>query len=255
MSAALTAAGVPLHVVGRPPFLVGVLDVANDTDRRVSLGRHEQSLRAEDGAVVRARLHFVGRAHPNARTRVPVHLFVDAATPPGLYRTEVDVGGTRHPVEVRVLPSQGVDVTPNVVRMHAAAGAPIESELVAYNCGNVEHVLAKHAVVFFEESHWVGRALVFALREADPSEGAQRYLDRVLHELLTTMGPTTTLHLDAPVPTLPPGAATVVRLSATLPAELAKGRTYVATFALAGSDVRIEIDVNGAANSTKRRPE
>jgi hypothetical protein len=68
------------------------------------------------------------------------------------------------------------------------------------------------------------------------------------------MGPTTTIRIEPPGAALPPGAQTVVRIAATLPAELAKGRTYVATFALAGTDVRIEIDVDGAANSTKRRP-
>ena len=153
-------------------------------------------------------------------------------------------------------PKRALHVRPSFVRLKAAAGAEISAELIVLESAATSRTGSRpRAVVFFEESYWVGRALVFALREADADEGVQRYLDRVVHELRATMAPTTTIvYLHPASEHLAPGQETMVRIAATLPVELAKGRTYVATFALAGTDVRIEIDVNGAANSTKRRP-
>jgi hypothetical protein len=248
------AAGEPLRLTGKPPLLVGALDYANDTPESVRLDRREASFRSAQGGEAHGSLRFVGRALPHARTRVPVHLMVGAGTPPGVYSTEVDVGGTVRPVEARVLERLGVRVVPNLVQLRAAAGERIEADLVVANEGNVEQTLPRHAVVFFEEANWVGRALVFALRDAEPDEGVQRYLDRVVRELCTTMAGTTTLDFDAPAAALQPGAETVVHLSATLPDALVKSRTYVAFFTFAGRLVHIEVAVNGAANSTKRRP-
>ncbi|MDP9106610.1 MAG: hypothetical protein M3N49_11845 [Candidatus Eremiobacteraeota bacterium] len=250
-----TAAVAPVRLIGKPPVLVGTLDHANDTDESIRLDRREASLRAADGgAEVRGSLRFIGRAHPKTRTRMPVHLVVDEGTPPGLYSTEIDVGGTTRPVEVRVLERLGVRVSPSLVQLRTAAGAKIDADLVVSNNGNVEQALPQRAVVFFEEANWVGRALVFALRDADAQEGVQRYLDRVVRELRTTMAGTTTLEFTAPVETLAPGAETVVHLSATLPDALVKARTYVAFYTFAGRLLHIEVVVNGAANSTKRRP-
>lgn len=249
------AGEAPLLLAGRPPLLFGMLEVANDGEKRLALGRRSVSLRnAQGGPAVAARVHFLGGVRPHESARLPVHVVVDSGTPPGTYTTDVEVGGVSRLVELRVLERAGVTVTPGLVQFTAAAGEEIATELLISNHGNVRHALGRRAVVFFEESHWVGRALVFALREADADEGAQRYLDRVVHELVTTMAPTTTLHLEPGADHVEPGEQTLVRLSATLPAELIKGRTYLASFTYAGTDVCIEIVVNGAANSHKRRP-
>jgi hypothetical protein len=256
VSAAQTGAAVaPALLIGAPPLITGTIDVVNETAESARIPRARVVLDPGGGGTgVPGALRVQGRALPGMRSRLDVYLTVEAGTPPGTYHTELDALGAKRPVDVRVLEHVDVRVTPSSIQVRAAAGEAIAADLVVTNHGNVEQTLPRAAVVFFEESAWLGRSLVFALRDTGADEGWQRYGDHLVHELRTTMAETTAVQLTAPVASLPPGGETLVHLAATLPGSLAKGRTYLAFFSFAGTHVEIEAIVNGAANSTKRRP-
>jgi hypothetical protein len=250
---AIVAADATVRLVGAPPSLTGTVLVANETEPAMMVETLEASLHADDGTALPGTLRIVGRAASKARGRVRIQLVVGVMTPPGIYRGEAVVNGALRPVEARVLELRRASIAPSTVSLRAPAGAAIETELIATNDGNVPYELPKSVAAWFEETDWLGEALVIALRDTGAQEGVQAYLDRVVHTLRNSMGGTTTLTVAADA-ALAPGAQTVIRLSGTVPSELIEGRSYVASLSLAGGTVSIEVDVTPAVNSTKRRP-
>ena len=254
----MTAGAAPgadaLRLSGRPPLLAGSVVVANDTDRPLSLASQEMSLRAEDGTALHGALSFIGFAGPKEAASVPVHLVVDSSTPPGRYHGVVQVGEIRQPLDVTVLDVVKVTVSPRVVRLGAAAGEAVAAELSVSNDGNVPQELAKEVTIEYEEPDSAGRAISVAVRETAAGEGGLAYLDRFVRELRAATYVRSTAKVDTASATLAPGSQALVRISTTVPAELAAGSSYHGSFTFAGAVVLLEIGVTTAANSTKRRP-
>lgn len=242
----------PLVFSGTPPLLGGEIELINESDQRVAPKHLEAHFDREHG--IHADLRVPGRLAANSRTRVRAQLVIDRATPPGTYHASVRAGTQTAAATVHVYPSRGATVSPGVLQFSGASGDHIELAVSLTNRGNVTHTLPKTGVIFFEESNWVGRSLVFALREAAADEGVQPYLDRVLHELVGSMAGTTTVTIGAPQRTLEPGVTLHATLTFTLPERLAKGRTYDTWLAIAGTRITFELLCNGSANSLLRRP-
>jgi hypothetical protein len=128
-------ASASLVVTGPPGQLRTTVTVENTADRQVAVR----------GAV----LHGVGEAPApggvaalipaGSTATVPVSFSVDAATPPGEYAAELEVGGARRTAVVRVEPHFSMRVSPR--RVLAAPGRQ-DVELVVTNEGNLEVTVA-----------------------------------------------------------------------------------------------------------------
>jgi hypothetical protein len=235
---------------GMPPLLLADLDVHNLTGRRIRLGAVDARLAHSER---RYRVRMPGRLEPDARAHVRARLRVECSIPPGTHQATIRVGDQDQPIELRVLESPVVVATPAILRVAGASGDVVEASLFLESRGNVAFTIQSARPVFFEETDWVGRALVDALRESDQKDGFQRYLDRFFHELRATMAHTTTVEISAPVRSLAPGAVVEVQLVMTLPAGLHKGRTYAAFLDICGARLNLELACNGSIGSNVRR--
>jgi hypothetical protein len=242
----------PLVFSGTPPLLNGDVELINDSDQKIAPKGLDTEFGPEHG--IHADLRIPGRLAARSRTRVRAQFIVDRDTRPGTYEGTVRAGSQTAPATVHVYERKAAGIAPTVLQFAGAPGDHVELHASLTNNGNAPQALPKNGVVFFEETNWVGRSLVFALRDASAGEGMQRYLDRVLHELVHTMASTTTVTINAPQRTIEPGSTFQLRLAFTLPDRLTKGRTYSAWLPLAGTRVTFELQCNGAANSTLRRP-
>jgi uncharacterized membrane protein len=175
-------------------------------------------------------------------------------TPPGNYTVDLSCGDQRETAVVHVFEKLGVEVEPDVIRVRGAGGDVVEVLLVITNRGNVSETLRDLVLVFLEEQNWVGRSLVYALRETKAEEGHQSYLDRVVGELKATLASPARLTLRGDVSEIHPRERREVRAEIKLPDQLVKGRTYEGSAAFMSGELSLEVECNGNSNSTKRRP-
>jgi hypothetical protein len=248
--------GGPLIFSGVPPIVAGDLELANPTDEKVKV-RAIQVAGHEDPAIARfglSELRVGVRLAPNERTRAHAHFLIDPQTPPGTYTAELSYGGEQQRIVVHVFEKVDLRVEPEVIRLRGAGGDVLNQLVILRNRGNVTETLRDLALVFLEERDWVGRSLVYALRETKQGEGHQAYFDRVIEELRSTIARPARVTIQGEVRDLRPGDTAEVGLEITLPRELKTGRTYVGSTPFMSGALSFEIECNGAVNSTRRRP-
>lgn len=246
----------PFIFSGVPPLCTGDLELVNDSDEKVKV-RAIEVVGHEDQAVATlglGELRVGARLAPHDRTRAHAHFLLDPRTPPGSYRANLSCGSQREPVVVHVFEKLDLDVEPGVIRLLGAGGDVLTALVVITNRGNVTETLRDLALVFLEERNWVGRSMVYALRETKADEGHQAYFDRLVRELQATISRSARVTLRGEVSEIHPGETREVRLEITLPEELIKGRTYVGSTPFMSSELFFEVECSGASNSTKRRP-
>jgi hypothetical protein len=244
----------PFVFAGEPPVCTGDVELINGSDERakvraIPVVSRGDARRAQLGV---NELRLAMRLSPGARARVPAHLVVDPHTPPGTYEAHLALGGQSQRVVVHVFEKRSLEVKPRVVRLTGARGSVHSAVVVVTNRGNVGETLRELALVFLEERAWVGRSLVYALRETGADEGVQGYLDRVTRELRATIARPARVTLRGEVPELPPGATREIGLEITLPNELIKGRTYGGSTRFMSGTLVFEVECNGAGDPKGR---
>ena len=246
----------PFIFSGVPPILTGEIDLSNPSDEKIKV-RSIPVVRQKGAAAKRialTELRVGARLAPKQRVRASAHILIDPTTPPGSYSAEISLGADSRPIVAHVFENGDIQVDPPRIRLRGAAGDVLTTVVVVSNRGNVAETLRDVALVFLEERDWVGRSLVYALRDVDESGGHQAYLDQLLHEMKTTIARPAKVIVSADRDVLQPGETAEVRVEMALPGELIKGRTYIGSTPLMSGKLSFEVEANGAINSTKRRP-
>jgi hypothetical protein len=246
----------PFIFSGVPPLCVGDLDLINESDEKVRVraipvvGHKDQAL----SNLGFSELRVGTRLPPHHRTRARAFFLVNPYTPPGTYTADLSCGSQNEPVIVHVWENLGLRVEPSEIRLRGAGGDVLTTVAVITNEGNVTETLPDHALVFLEERNWVGRSLVFALRETNAEDGHQTYFDRVVRELKVSLARPARVNLRSEVSEFRPSETHEIELEITLPAELVKGRIYFGSTKFMSSKLILKVECNGASNSTIRRP-
>jgi hypothetical protein len=246
----------PFIFSGVPPLCVGAIDLINESDEKVrvrripvvgpkyealsSLGLHE--------------LRVASALPPHQRMKARAFFRVAPYTPPGTYTADLSCGSQHEPVIVHVWERAGLQVDPGEIRLRGAAGEVLSTKVVVTNESNATQTCRDIALVFLEERNWVGRSLVFALRETKEDEGYQAYLDRVVRELKVSLTRPARVTIRTGFSELQPGESRELELEITLPAELVKGRTYFGSTKFMSGKLIFRVECNGASESTRRRP-
>ncbi|MGH7499350.1 MAG: hypothetical protein ACREL3_10920 [Gemmatimonadales bacterium] len=241
---------------GKPPFLSGDLELINHSSEKLKV-RTIRTLPGKAGAASAPSLgdvRLAARLAPGERSRVRAHLMVDPSTPAGTYTARLDLGPRSEEITVQVFEKHAIVLAPNKVSLRGAPGDVLTHPLIISNRGNVTHTVPPVALVHLEERDWLGRSLVYALREMDPEEGHQGYLDRVIREIKSTDIPPVPVTIVGNADTIQPGGTIEVGLELTVPERSIKGRTYVRSITFMTSTLTFQLDCNGAAHSKKRRP-
>jgi hypothetical protein len=248
--------GGPFIFSGVPPILTGEIDLTNPSNEKVKVrsipvvGRKDRSAKS----IGLTELLVGARLAPKQRLRASAQILIDPSTPPGSYSAEVSLGGESKPIVAHVFENAHIHVEPSVIRLRGAGGDVLTSLTVVSNRGNVTETMRDVALVFLEERNWVGRSLVYALREVAEDDGHQAYFDRVVHELRTTNAGPAKVSISGDHDVLRPGETAEVNVEITLPKELIKGRTYIGSTPFMSGKLSFEVEANGSINSTKRRP-
>ena len=246
----------PFIFSGVPPVLTGEIDLSNPSDEKIKV-RSIPVVRQERGSaksITLNELRVGARLAPKQRMRASAHILIDPSTPPGSYSAEVSLGTDSRPIVAHVFENGDIQVDPPRIRLRGAAGDVLSSLVVVSNRGNVAETLRDVALVFLEERSWVGRSLVYALRDVDEADDHGTYLDRLLHEMKSSIARPAKVSVSADRDVLRPGETAEVRVEIALPGELIKGRTYIGSTPLMSGQLSFEIEANGSINSTKRRP-
>ena len=246
----------PFIFSGVPPILTGEIELSNPSDEKIKV-RSIPVVRQKGGSaksIALTELQVGARLAPKQRMRASAHILIDPSTPPGSYSAEVSLGTGSRPIVAHVFENGDIQIDPPRIRLRGAAGDVLTSLAVVSNRGNVAETLRDVALVFLEERDWVGRSLVYALRDVDEAGDHQAYLDRLLHEMKTTIARPAKVSVSANRDVLRPGETTEVKVEIALPVELIKGRTYIGSTPLMSGKLSFEVEANGSINSTKRRP-
>jgi hypothetical protein len=244
----------PFIFSGVPPLCTGEIELLSASHDKVKI-RSIAVVGRDKSPLLGAGDLRVGTAlAPGERKRVAAHLLVEPHTAPGSYTVDLSCGDQSEPAVVHVFEKLGVEIEPDVIHLRGAGGDVVEALVVITNHGNVSETLRDLALVFLEEQNWVGRSMVYALRETTADEGHQSYLDRVVRELRSSMARPARVSLRGEIPEIQPGERREVRLEIKLPDELVKGRRYEGSTAFMSGELSFEVECNGSGNSTKRRP-
>lgn len=246
----------PFIFGGVPPICAGDLELINASDEKVKV-RTIPVIGYKDSAASKfglAELMVGVRLAPRDRTRARAHFILDPHTPPGTYTADISCGSQREPVVVHVWEKQSLRISPDEIRLRGAGGDLLSTLILITNEGNVTETMRDLALVFLEERNWVGRSLVYALRETGAEEGHQAYLDRLTREMRVTLARPARITRRSDDSELRPGETREVELEIALPAELIKGRAYFGQIPFMSGELFFEVECNGAQNSTKRRP-
>jgi hypothetical protein len=247
----------PFIFSGKPPICRGNLILGNTTKDTVRIRALATDPRGDPQL---ARLGFgqiqvQQRLTAGALRAVPARFQIDPQTAPGIYRTSISNGKEQQPIIVHVQENPALNVSPSRIQLRGAGGDRLSHTLIIHNPGNVAHTLEETAMVWLEERDWVGRTLVYALRESTHEENHQAFLDRLLETFRQSMLPAVPVTLKFDASELRPGDTRVVELALTLPGDrMLKGRTYRGFIKLLGKRMWIEVACNGSPKSTKRRP-
>ncbi len=246
----------PFIFSGLPPLCVGAIDLINESDEKVRvrripvLGHKDEAL----SSLGLDELRVATPLPPRQRTRARAFFRVDPYTPPGTYTADLSCGDQHEKVIVRVWEKVSLRVDPGEIRLRGAAGETLSTIVVVRNEANTIQTHRDVALVFLEERNWIGRSLVFALRETKEEEGHQACLDRVLHELKISLARPARVMVRTEFSELHPGETRELDVEITLPAELVKGRMYFGSTNFMGGKLNFKVECNGPQNSTKRRP-
>ncbi|MGH3116971.1 MAG: hypothetical protein ACRDQ2_07620 [Gaiellales bacterium] len=246
----------PFIFSGVPPICVGELELVNHSEDKVKVRAipvvgHQDETVASLGL---GKLRVGARLAPRDRMRVSAHFLVDPRTPSGRYTADLACAGQREPVVIHVFESLGLEVEPGTIELRGAGGDLLRTPLVVTNRGNVTETVPELRLVFLEERNWIGRSLVFALRESTEDEGHEAFLDRVVRELRATVARPARVTLSGTASEIRPGDKRELELEIALPAELIKGRTYTGSTPFMSSKLFFKVECNGTSTSTKRRP-
>lgn len=246
----------PFIMSGVPPMCSGELEIINTSDEKVKVRAIAAIPTAREALAVRGlgELRLAARMAPRDRARVHAHFLVDPYMPPGKYTADLACGDQREQVVVHVFEKREIRVAPDRLPFRGTGGDILSHVLLITNHGNVTHTVPPLALVHLEERDWVGRSLVYALRQMEEGEGHHAYLDRLVREMRATDQRPARVTFHAEPPEIHPGETREIRLEIALPETLIKGRTYVRVLPFMSTELLFEVECNGAPQSSKRRP-
>ena len=131
-------------------------------------------------------------------------------------------------MEATVFEQSALLISPGHIRIRGRAGDCVSVPITISNEGNVPVALRDVGMVWLRERDWIGRTLVYALRETQEGDTYEDFANRLLHDfrraIVSPARIQLTPTLDGP---LAVGQCLTRTLDVTLPQGLQKGRLYM----------------------------
>jgi hypothetical protein len=246
----LKDAGRPLVLVGPPRGVRGEIVVRNPGDEKVIIrqplmraiaaeGRGKQAKAAALRDTALALRRIVVR--PGQERQVPIALALDATTPPGTYRAELDLDGELRKVILHVVEDLSFSLEPRDLVIPNRPGAKIDKRIVITNSGNVSLSVKTIGAIVLDEELVHCRALRGAITDVgrtmknlDDFVVALGHRYHALYDKLV-------LKVQNDPTTVEPGETAVVDLTISLPDKLEVRARYFASAPIATDSLTFTI--------------
>ena len=260
----------PFEFVGRPGECVGEIAFTNPTDDKVKIRRLKldaiSDKRRKTATLEGVELAMQLRLPPRSALKTQALLEFDPSTPPGVYEVQYCCGDQVEVIKVQVLENPVLAVNPTHIKLRGASGDTLNCQIRIDNTGNVPMQITDAGMIWLRERNWIGRTLVYSLREAADNEHYEDFANRLLHDFKQSTIPAASVRLTS-VQTASGspkkaskheellGAGEFIDKNLTLiaPPGLEKGRTYLGFIKINLTRIWLELYCNGSPNSSKRR--
>jgi hypothetical protein len=244
------SADEPVVLVGPPTGLTGRIRLHNPSRDKVVL--RDAGLTDPSGVLrLPAPRHALAPVvlRPDQGGNVPLSIAVDATTPPGEYRAELDVGGGPRPVILRVTEAFDLKVLPNSLVLANLPGVSQTKRIIITNTGNVAFTIADPGVVDLRDDMPHGQVVRIAIEPSRARETPD--LEALVAALLEAREETAPVGrldvriLGGRVVDLQPGETEAVELEITLQGELPRHHRYRGQLPVLTRDVDVIVVASG----------
>lgn len=217
---------------GPPRQCRGEITLINDSDDKVKVrtletlapSRKRKGMQALEPQQIR----LSARIPPHDRVHKRVNLSLPPSTPPGLYQAIIPCGERKTRLTIEVHEYRKLRIEPKHLRVQGNSGDTVNATVVLHNLGNTPIAIDDVAMVWLREQWWIGRTLVYTLRETGPEDTYEDFANRLLHSFRKSIVAPARIRLEPESgKRLAPGQTLARTLTMTLPRGLRKGRRYL----------------------------
>lgn len=237
---------------GTPLDCQGELRFVNQSDAKVKIRTLQTEVpsrtRKECKALKPSEVSVSVRLPPHSEASVLASLQLPPDTPPGLYQSVLVYGKQKLPIEINVKEHFELQIDPGHISARANAGDAIHGKITLTNSGNTRIDLSDVGMVWLREQNWIGRTLVYSLRESSAEENYEAFANRVLHDFQNQMLPAARIVFDTDKPTAIDAGQRITRsFTLTAPPGMKKGRRYLGFIKINENRIWLEVFCTGSA--------
>jgi hypothetical protein len=233
----------PFALSGRPPFLEGVVELINNTERDqeiTAIPLRKMALESQRGPVP-GHVTILAQLGPHGRTRTTMRLTLDPATPPGRYEAELFCGAQTERVLIHVLPNWQLRIIPEAISVATSAGERLGLQVVVINQGNMELKLPATQSVDLDDTRGLFHLADVVVRQVG-KEGFNKFLDRFVRDWAEEAVDPAVIHIRRGDQIIRPGETTEFELALQLPENMKPGRDYKGKIQFKNASVSLEIE-------------
>lgn len=251
-------AGIDWHLVkeknyfsGTPNECSGELTFANVSQNKVkikTLSTQKPSRQSKSVFTLpSAKISLSARIPAQSESKVMASLHLPSDTPPGEYQASIACGKQKVPLKIEVLEHKETHIEPSHLKVQGEAGSNISTQLSIQNLGNTALDIRNIGMVWLRESDWIGRTLVYTLRDISPDDSVTDFGNRLLHRFHNeAISPVKVNFEPAIKNSLLAGSAIVRTLSLNLPTGIKKGRRYLGFIKINENRIWLEVYCTGS---------
>tara|TARA_R110001592_G_scaffold177076_2_gene417332 strand:+ start:145165 stop:145962 length:798 start_codon:yes stop_codon:yes gene_type:complete len=235
---------------GTPSECRGQLTFINTSDSKIKircLDTQESTRKSKNYASLKpSHINLFARVAPKTKSCVMAELQLPLETAPGQYQATIVYGKEKHPIDITIIEHNETLISPSHIRLKGASGDKVSYQLSITNLGNLAFELGDVGMVWLREHDWIGRTLVYSLREAKEGDSFVDFGGQVLHNFRKDIIPPARIQFKPEkVISIAAGSSIVRTLSLTLPPGLKKGRRYLGFIKINENRIWLEVYCSG----------
>tara|TARA_R110001592_G_scaffold86031_1_gene254034 strand:- start:41399 stop:42196 length:798 start_codon:yes stop_codon:yes gene_type:complete len=235
---------------GTPSECRGQLTFINTSDSKIKircLKTQEATRKRKDYASLKAaHINLFARIAPKSESCVTAELQLPLDTAPGQYQASVLCGKDTHPIDITIIEHHETSISPSHIRLKGASGDQVSCQLSITNFGNVAVEFGDVGMVWLREYDWIGRTLVYALRETTEDDSYVDFNNRLLHNFRKDIIPPARIQFEpAKIISIASGMSIIRTLMLMLPPGLMKGRRYLGFIKINENRIWLEVYCTG----------
>ena len=193
-----------------------------------------------------SKINLFARIKANSEACVTAELELPHGTAPGQYQASIPCGKHKHPIDVTILEHHELLISPNHIRLKGESGDTVSYQITISNLGNVALEFGDVGIVWLREQNWVGRTLVYTLRDTTAEDSFEDFENHLLQNFRKDIIPPARIQFEpAKINAISAGETLIRKLTLTLPPGLMKGRRYLGFIKINENRIWLEVYCSG----------